>query len=102
MTRSREPLTPPAETVTASQAFHLFAKPTGAVCNLDCDYCFFLSEEMLYPGSRFWMADELLKIYIRQLIEAHARAPVVEVAWQGGTGQRVETIDGQKRGLGAP
>ena len=34
------------------RAFHLLAKPTGAVCNLDCSYCFFLSKEMLYPGSR--------------------------------------------------
>jgi serine-type anaerobic sulfatase-maturating enzyme len=65
-------------------AFHLLAKPTGAVCNLDCSYCFFLSKEMLYPGSRFRMADELLETYIRQLIEAHAHAPVVQVAWQGG------------------
>ena len=31
-----------------AEAFHLLAKPTGAVCNLDCDYCFFLSKEMLY------------------------------------------------------
>jgi uncharacterized protein len=38
---------------------------------------------MLYPGSRFRMADELLETYIRQLIEAH-RAPHVAVAWQGG------------------
>jgi len=29
------------------RAFHLLAKPTGAVCNLDCSYCFFLSKEML-------------------------------------------------------
>ena len=35
----------------APLAFHLMAKPTGAVCNLDCEYCFFLSKEMLYPGS---------------------------------------------------
>ena len=42
-------------------AFHLLAKPTGAVCNLDCAYCFFLSKEMLYPGSRFRMADDLLE-----------------------------------------
>jgi len=69
---------------TAPPAFHLLAKPTGAVCNLDCAYCFFLSKEMLYPGSRFRMADELLETYIRQLIEAHARVPVVQVAWQGG------------------
>ena len=52
-------------------AFHLLAKPTGAICNLDCAYCFFLAKEMLYPGSRFRMADELLETYIRQLIEAH-------------------------------
>lgn len=67
-----------------SPPFHLLAKPTGAVCNLDCAYCFFLSKELLYPGSRFRMAEELLETYIRQLIEAHRDVPVVEVAWQGG------------------
>ena len=65
-------------------AFHLLAKPTGAVCNLDCSYCFFLSKEMLYPGSRFRMADELLEAYLQQLIEAHAGVPEVVIAWQGG------------------
>jgi len=68
----------------APPAFHLLAKPTGAICNLDCTYCFFLSKEMLYPGSRFRMADDLLETYLRQLIEAHAKAPEVMVAWQGG------------------
>ena len=66
------------------RTFHLLAKPTGAVCNLDCAYCFFLSKEMLYPGSRFRMADGLLDEYLRQLIEAHAGAPEVAIAWQGG------------------
>ena len=69
---------------SAPRVFHLLAKPTGAVCNLDCTYCFFLSKEMLYPGSRFRMADDLLETYLRQLIEAHAGAPEVVVAWQGG------------------
>ena len=64
--------------------FHLLAKPTGAVCNLDCTYCFFLSKEMLYPGSRFRMADDLLELYLRQLIQAHKGAPEVVVGWQGG------------------
>lgn len=68
----------------APPAFHLLAKPTGAICNLDCKYCFFLSKEMLYPGSRFHMADELLETYIRQLLEAHGRVPEVTIAWQGG------------------
>jgi uncharacterized protein len=60
------------------------AKPTGAVCNLDCEYCFFLSKELLYEGSRFRMAEDLLETYVRQLMDAHARAPEVAVAWQGG------------------
>ncbi|MEX1279221.1 MAG: anaerobic sulfatase maturase [Acidimicrobiia bacterium] len=68
---------------TAPPAFHLLAKPTGPICNLDCEYCFFLSKEMLYPGDRFRMADELLETYLRQLLEAH-RTPDVTVAWQGG------------------
>ena len=68
----------------APAAFHVMAKPTGAVCNLDCEYCFFLSKEMLYPGSRFRMAADLQETYIRQLLEAHARAREVVVAWQGG------------------
>ncbi len=67
----------------APPAFHLLTKPTGAICNLDCEYCFFLSKEMLYPGSRFRMAGELLEIYIKQLLESH-QTPEVTVAWQGG------------------
>ncbi len=68
----------------APPAFHVLAKPTGAICNLDCEYCFFLSKELLYPGSRFRMADQLQEAYIRQLLDAHAHAPEVVVAWQGG------------------
>src|SRR5512139_1822744 len=67
----------------APPAFHLLSKPTGAICNLDCAYCFFLAKEMLYPGSRFRMADELLEEYVRQLIESH-QTPEVTIAWQGG------------------
>jgi uncharacterized protein len=64
-------------------AYHVLAKPTGPICNLDCEYCFFLSKEMLYPGDRFRMADELLETYLRQLLESH-RTDEVTVAWQGG------------------
>jgi uncharacterized protein len=64
-------------------SFHVLGKPTGAICNLDCSYCFFLSKEELYPGSSFRMSDELLETYVRQLLEAH-RDPEVTVSWQGG------------------
>lgn len=62
---------------------HVLTKPTGAICNLNCSYCFFLDKEQLYPGSRFRMSDEVLETYIRQLIETH-RTREVTVAWQGG------------------
>ena len=44
----------------APPGFHVLAKPTGAICNLDCKYCFFLSKERLYPGSRFRQAAQPL------------------------------------------
>ena len=67
----------------APPAFHLLAKPTGAICNLDCQYCFFLVKENLYPGSKFRMGDEVLETYIQQVLESH-QAPEVTIAWQGG------------------
>jgi uncharacterized protein len=59
------------------------AKPTGAECNLDCEYCFFLKKVNLYPGSDFRMTDEVMESYIRQTIEGH-QVPQVTIAWQGG------------------
>ncbi|RME43341.1 MAG: anaerobic sulfatase maturase [Chloroflexi bacterium] len=73
----------PMSPASPPSAFHVLAKPTGAICNLDCRYCFFLSKEMLYPDSDFRMPEEVLEAYIRQLIEAHS-APEVIIAWQGG------------------
>jgi serine-type anaerobic sulfatase-maturating enzyme len=67
----------------APSYFHVLGKPSGATCNLDCTYCFFLSKEKLYPNSRFRMSDDLLETYIRQVIESQ-RVPEVTIAWQGG------------------
>jgi uncharacterized protein len=63
--------------------FHLLAKPTGAACNLDCTYCFFLSKDALYPGDRLRMTHGTLERYLQQLLAAHPDGEVV-VAWQGG------------------
>ena len=80
---SKSTTVPDMRPVNAPPAFHILAKPTGAICNLDCKYCFYLSKEELYKGSTFRMTDEMLETYIRQLIESHA-VPEVTVAWQGG------------------
>lgn len=63
--------------------FHLLAKPTGPICNLDCEYCYFLSKEALYPGDRFRMSDEVMATYLRQLLDSQPDGPVT-IAWQGG------------------
>ena len=58
-------------------------KPTRAVCNLDCEYCFFLSKEQLYPGSTFRMSPDVHETYLTQLFAAHGPSDEVVVAYQG-------------------
>ena len=90
MTGSSAPLPMPTvrdadigERAWSPRGVHILAKPTGAICNLGCSYCFFLDKESLYEGDQFRMSDKMLDTYIRSLIEAH-RTPEVTVAWQGG------------------
>ncbi len=66
-----------------SASFHVIAKPTGARCNLACDYCFFLKKEGLYPGSDFRMSDAVMEAYLLQATGGRD-APEVTIAWQGG------------------
>ncbi|MGI9874016.1 anaerobic sulfatase maturase [Vibrio chagasii] len=64
---------------------HIMVKPTGSVCNLDCDYCFYLEKEKLYPerNKDYRMSIDTLEKFIKQHIEAQG-APEVIFAWQGG------------------
>ena len=74
-----------ASTPTVRAAdFHIMAKPIGAICNLDCKYCFYLEKEKLYPpNEHFRMSDEVLVQFVRQYIAAQD-GPEVTFAWQGG------------------
>jgi len=59
-------------------------KPAGPLCNLDCEYCFYLEKAKLFPDQTEWrMTDETLEAYIRQYIAAQ-QTPEVLFAWQGG------------------
>ncbi len=66
-------------------ACHVMAKPSGAICNIDCKYCFYLEKEKLYPDiQKNWrMDDETLEHYVSQYIQAQD-VPEVNFAWQGG------------------
>ena len=70
--------------VKASRDFQVFVKPIGALCNLDCQYCYYLKKEHLYPkGETFQMSDETLEDYIVQHVDASPEA-VIRFSWHGG------------------
>ncbi len=63
---------------------HVVAKPTGPVCNLNCEYCFYLEKRALFgPGEQYRMSDEVLSAFITNYISSQP-TPIVEFVWQGG------------------
>lgn len=74
-----------ASTLERPRSVHVMAKPSGAICNIDCKYCFYLEKEKLYPekGKAWRMDDATLEQYVKQYIEAQD-VPEVNFAWQGG------------------
>jgi uncharacterized protein len=82
------PDTPPSDSsLVTDRPFHILAKPIGPICNLDCQYCFYLEKEALYPGrktTKDWaMSPEVVEAFVRQYIESQP-GPVANFAWQGG------------------
>jgi uncharacterized protein len=64
--------------------FHVMAKPIGPTCNLNCDYCYYLSKAgLLDAGVESRMSDELLETFIRQYIERQNHKEII-FSWQGG------------------
>ncbi|MEW6668736.1 MAG: anaerobic sulfatase maturase [Thermodesulfobacteriota bacterium] len=68
----------------ASRPYQIFAKPVGPLCNLGCEYCYYLKKEGLYPeGTSFRLPDDILEEFISQHIEA-SPDPVIGFSWHGG------------------
>lgn len=64
--------------------FNIMAFPMGPICNLDCEYCYYLKKTKLYPeNKKFKMSEEILEEYIKQYIESQP-GPKVNFGWQGG------------------
>jgi uncharacterized protein len=67
-----------------AQGLHVVAKPIGPLCNLDCEYCFYLEKRALFgPGEQYPMSDDVLRAFIADYITSQP-TPVVEFVWQGG------------------
>lgn len=64
------------------RSFHVMAKPAGALCNMACSYCFFLSKQQLL-GSGAVMSDAILERFIGDYLQSQPDE-VVTFSWQGG------------------
>jgi uncharacterized protein len=74
----------PSNSKNSSKAnFHVIIKPSGATCNLNCQYCFYLPKKQLYPKSNYRMSEQVLEAFTQQYIEAHS-GPQIIFGWQGG------------------
>lgn len=70
--------------VKASHGFQVFVKPTGSICNLGCQYCYYLEKDQLYPEDEsFQMPENVLDNYIKQHIEA-CPDDTISFSWHGG------------------
>ena len=66
-----------------SRPLYVMAKPAGSLCNLRCDYCYYLEKRLLSPSSPLLMDDDTLEEFIRQYLEAQTQ-PQVLFTWHGG------------------
>jgi uncharacterized protein len=68
----------------APRGIHVVAKPIGPVCNLNCEYCFYLEKEALFaPGEQYRMPDAVLAAFINNYVTSQP-TPEVAFVWQGG------------------
>ena len=68
----------------APRGIHVVAKPIGPLCNLNCEYCFYLEKQALFArNEKYRMTDDVLRAFITGYISSQP-TPVVEFVWQGG------------------
>ncbi len=63
---------------------YVMLKPAGALCNLACDYCYYLEKAKLYQESpKHVMSDELLEKFIEEYVNSQTMQEVL-FTWHGG------------------
>lgn len=66
------------------EPLYVMLKPVGAMCNLACEYCYYIEKSHLHedvPGTL--MSDSLLEHFVKQYIESQT-TPDVLFLWHGG------------------
>ena len=63
---------------------YIMAKPVGPLCNMDCEYCYYLEKSILYQTRKsLKMTDELLERFVESYIHCQT-TPFVQFTWHGG------------------
>lgn len=63
---------------------YVMLKPVGALCNLACEYCYYLEKGKLYPEQKNTvMSEQLLEKFISEYLETQTM-PEVLFTWHGG------------------
>ena len=70
------------------QAYQVMIKPIGPVCNLNCEYCYYLEKDGLYKENKntpagFTMTQNTLEKSVREYIESQTYRDIL-FSWQGG------------------
>ena len=70
--------------ISGPLAFNIMIKPAGSLCNLDCNYCYYLDKsESIYGGREHVMSRENLETCVREYISANDVSEVT-FNWHGG------------------
>lgn len=67
-----------------SRPVYVMLKPAGAMCNLACEYCYYIEKKKLYPKETGGvMSEELLEKFVKEYLECQT-TPYVLFTWHGG------------------
>lgn len=67
-----------------AKPLYVMLKPVGAICNLACEYCYYLDKTGLYKDNpKHVMSDELLEKFVEEYINSQTLSHVL-FTWHGG------------------
>lgn len=67
-----------------SRPVYVMLKPVGSICNLACEYCYYLEKGKFYPEAKQTvMSEQLLEKFIKEYLECQTQ-PEVLFTWHGG------------------
>ncbi|MCH8886879.1 MAG: anaerobic sulfatase maturase [SAR324 cluster bacterium] len=73
-----------AKHLRVQRPYHIMIKAVGPICNLACEYCYYLEKTALYPEEKTFRMDlAFLEEFIRNYIRSHP-GPTVFFPWHGG------------------